>query len=284
MGVRRHGSEITNGVAAGTSSEDIGEAKRRQGGESPCAAPFDRHLIGMGIWGITESYGLSGDEAFAAPAQWGIDYLVRVQTSGAGWRYGPRYYQSDTSCTSWVLMTTKMADLIGLDVAQRSWDGIDDWLERCAFDITGEEELPEDLATDYDHEVGSRRYYKAFSGYLALSGAEKSALQQTSMTAVGMVCRFFIGWKRSHPFMIGSANYLLEYLPQWMKGLEKGMAIAWYHYYWYYGTLAMHQMGGRYWRHWNEKIRRMYPENQRRDPPEMAGSWNPDTARWNRHP
>jgi len=236
------------------------------------------YLVGMGIWGITESYGLSGDEAFAAPAQWGIDYLVRVQTSGAGWRYGPRYYQSDTSCTSWVLMTTKMADLIGLDVAQRSWDGIDDWLERCAFDITGEEEIPKDLATDYDYEVGSRRYYKAFTGYLALSGAEKSALQQTSMTAVGMVCRIFMGWKRSHPFLIGSANYLLDYLPRWMQGLEKGMAIAWYHYFWYYGTLAMHQMGGRYWRAWNQKIKKMYPDKQRNSPPRLKGSWDPGTA------
>ena len=236
------------------------------------------YLIGMGIWGITESYGLSGSEVLAEPAQWGIDYLVRVQTAGAGWRYGPRYYQSDTSCTSWVLMTTKMADLIGLDVAQRSWDGIDSWLERCSFDMTGEEEVPEDLSTDYDYEVGNRQYYKAFTGYLELSGAEKSALQMTSMTAVGMVCRFFMGWKRSHPFMIGSGNYLMDYLPQWMQGLNKGMAIAWYHYYWYYGTLAMYQMGGRYWRAWNQKIKKMYPEKQRTSPAELAGSWDPDTA------
>ena len=95
------------------------------------------------------------------------------------------------------------------------------------------------------------------------------------MTAVGMTCRFFMGWKRSHPFQIGCANYLMEYLPRWMKGLEKGMAVAWYHYFWYYGTLSMYQMGGRYWRAWNERIRRMYPENQRTSPPELAGSWDP---------
>jgi HEAT repeat protein len=236
------------------------------------------YLIAMGVWGVTEGYALAGDEALREPAQWGIDYLVRVQTPGAGWRYGPRYVQSDTSCTSWTLMTMKAADLIGLEVAQKSFDGIDSWLERCSYDITGEEEIPEDLSTDYDYEVGSRRYFKAFTGYFELSGAEKSALQQTSMTAVGMVCRFFMGWKRSHPFLIGSANYLLDYLPQWMKGLEKGQAIAWYHYFWYYGTLAMYQMGGRYWRAWNEKIKRMYPENQRTSPPELIGSWDPDTA------
>lgn len=236
------------------------------------------YLIAMAVWGINESHVLSDDPELAEPAQWGIDYLVRVQTPGAGWRYGPRYKQSDTSCTSWVMMTVKTADLAGLQVAQRCYDGIDRWLQLCSLDITGEEELIADLASDYDYEVGSRRYFKAFAGYFALEGAKSSTLQQVSMTAVTMVCRFFQGWKRSHPFMIGSSNYLQDYLPQWMKGLEKGMAVAWYHYYWYYGTLAMHQMGGRYWRAWNDKIKRMYTKEQRRSPPELVGSWDPDTA------
>ncbi len=104
------------------------------------------------------------------PAQWGIDYLVRVQTSGGGWRYGPRYHQSDTSCTSWVLMTVKSGDLVGLEIAQRCLDGIDSWLERCSYDVTGEEEIIEDLSTDYDYEVGAARYFKAFTGYFELSG------------------------------------------------------------------------------------------------------------------
>jgi hypothetical protein len=244
------------------------------------------YLIAMGVWGVNEAYASSigapglrrGDPLLRRAAQAGIDYLVRVQTPGGGWRYGPRYIQSDTSCTSWVLMTLKTADLAGLDLAQRSLDGIDSWLERCAFDITGETETPSDLASDYDYEVGSRRRFKAFTGYLELSGKEASALQQVSMTAVGMTCRFFMGWKRSHPFQIGSANYLMDFLPQWMKGLEKGMAVAWYHYYWYYGTLSIYQMGGQYWRRWNEKIRRMYPQAQRTSPAELAGSWDPDSA------
>ena len=169
-----------------------------------------------------------------------------------------------------------LIDLIGLDVAQKSWDGIDDWLERCSYDITGEEEKPEDISSDYDYEVGGSRYFKAFTGYFELSESDKRGLQKVSMTAVGMVCRFFMGWKRSHPYMIGSANFLRDFLPQWMSGLEKDQNVAWYHYYWYYGTLAMHQMGGKNWRAWNQKIKRMYPEKQRQSPPELAGSWDPD--------
>ncbi len=237
------------------------------------------YLIGMGVWGITESYGLSGEDLLAEPAQWGVDYLVRTQTSGAGWRYSARAYQSDTSCTSWVLMTTKMADLIGLDVAQRSWDGVDSWLERCSFDMTGEEEVPKDLSTDYDYEVGHRRYFKSFTGYLTLSGSEKTALRAVSMSSVGMVCRFFMGWKRSHPYMIGCANFLMDFQPRWMAGLEKQNA-RWYFYYWYYGTMAMHQMGGKYWRNWNDKIRRILTKHQVQSPESLRGSWQPDSVRF----
>jgi HEAT repeat protein len=236
------------------------------------------YLIGMGVWGVNEAFAMSGDETLRGPSQRGIDYLVRTQTPGAGWRYGPRYTQSDSSCTAWVLMTMKTASLAGLRVAQKAYDGVDYWYQRCQLDITGEDEVPEDLTTDYEKEVGVKRYFKAFTGYFTLSGSEASSLQQTSMTAVGMVCRFFMGWQRSHPFLIGSANYLMDFLPQWRKGLEKGQAIAWYFYFYYYGTLAMYQMGGRYWRAWNEKIKAVLPENQRTDPPALAGSWDPDTA------
>jgi hypothetical protein len=245
------------------------------------------YLIAMAVWGITESYAVSidpavapkGDPILRRAAQAGVDYLIRAQTPGGGWRYSVRASQSDSSATSWVLMTLKTADLAGLDLAQKALDGIDSWLERCSFDITGEIETPADLASDYDYEVGSRRRFKAFGAYFELSGRENSALQQTSMTVAIMVCRFFMGWKRSHPFQIGCANFIVaDHLPRWMEGLTQNMAIAWFHYYWYYGTLAMYQMGGRYWRAWNERIRRMYPEKQRKSPPELYGSWDPDTA------
>ena len=157
------------------------------------------YVTAMGVWGINEAYALSEAEHLAEPSQWGIDYLVRVQTPGAGWRYGPRYVQSDTSCTSWVMMTLKTAQLSCLDVAQRSFDGIDSWLEKCCTDMTGHEEMLADLANDYDHEVGGSSVFLAYAGYFPLKDSKNSSLQKTSMTAVAMVCRFFQGWKRSHP-------------------------------------------------------------------------------------
>ncbi|MCA9315969.1 MAG: hypothetical protein H6826_05905 [Planctomycetes bacterium] len=239
------------------------------------------YVIGMAVWGLNEAYGAASDSTMADAAQWGIDYLVRTQTPGAGWRYGARYVNSDTSATSWVLMATKMADIVGLDVAQKSWDGVDDWLERCTTDITGEIEKPEDLSDDYEHEVGIQRMFEAFTSYFEVGDADASGRRKLSMTAVGMVCRFFMGWKRSHPYMIGAANILLRNTPEWMSGPTQDQSLQFFHYYWYYGTLAMHQMGGKYWRAWNQKIKKMYPEHQRLTPDELAGSWDPDATRFN---
>jgi hypothetical protein len=97
------------------------------------------------------------------------------------------------------------------------------------------------------------------------------------MTPLGMVCRFFMGWQRSHPFMIGCANFLTDALPVWRKSPTGLPEIGWYFYFYYYGTLAMHQMGGRYWRAWNEKIKQVLPPHQRAEPEDVAGSWDPDT-------
>ena len=48
VAVLGHGGEVTDGIAAGTGSEHIGEAEGRQGGEAAGTAAFDGDLIGMG--------------------------------------------------------------------------------------------------------------------------------------------------------------------------------------------------------------------------------------------
>jgi hypothetical protein len=236
---------------------------------------FFAYVIGMGVWALNEVNAAATEPHVRPYAERGLDYLVGVQTPGAGWRYGPRYLQSDTSATSWVLMGLKAGLAAGLHVPQRALDGVDLWLEGAQTDMTGEVERPEDLATDYDKEVGARRAFRAVTGYLPIRDEQQQTYHQESMTPVGMVCRFFLGWRRSHPFLIGSANYTASNPPQWMKGT----GISEYYYYWYYGTLAMHQMGGRFWRAWNGKISTMLPEKQRYSPTELAGSWDPDTSR-----
>ena len=75
-----------------------------------------------------------------------------------------------------------------------------------------------------------------------------------------IVCRQFMGWKRSDPLLVGGANFLVENLPRWGGGTGKHE-----YYYWYYGTLVLFQMGGDWWKAWNGVLRDMLIRNQIKD-------------------
>jgi hypothetical protein len=46
------------------------------------------------------------------------------------------------------------------------------------------------------------------------------------------------------------------------------------HYYWYYATYAMYQMGGQYWKDWSAKLNDAVVKPQRGDG-NFKGSWDP---------
>ena len=83
-------------------------------------------------------------------------------------------------------------------------------------------------------------------------------------TAIGMTSRLFLGTKPDE--LRAGAEWLLAKPPEWrIKDF----------YLWYYGTLAMFQMGGDYWKEWNPKMRDMLIANQRKGGDE-DGSWDPN--------
>ncbi len=54
--------------------------------------------------------------------------------------------------------------------------------------------------------------------------------------------------------------------------------------YWYWGTLAMFQVGGKPWKTWRDALKTALLDHQRRDGPfagsfDPAGPWGPDGGR-----
>ena len=47
------------------------------------------------------------------------------------------------------------------------------------------------------------------------------------------------------------------------------------HYYWYYGTYAMFQMGGKYWSKWESTLKPELVDNQDQKG-DQKGSWEPN--------
>ncbi|MEO0662074.1 MAG: hypothetical protein AAFZ87_11085, partial [Planctomycetota bacterium] len=92
-----------------------------------------------------------------------------------------------------------------------------------------------------------------------------------AMTAVSLLCRFFLGQDpKDVEVMKAHADLLLETLPKWSDdGLSNDM------YYWYYGSYAMYQYGGEHWRKWEKTIESEMIKHQRADG-SAAGSWDPN--------
>ena len=71
-----------------------------------------------------------------------------------------------------------------------------------------------------------------------------------TMTAEGLLCRQYLGWKHDDPRMRRGIDYLLatriDYDDQNV-------------YYWYYATQACHHMDGDDWNRWNESCGKPSP-------------------------
>ncbi|MEM8711986.1 MAG: hypothetical protein AAGG01_13635, partial [Planctomycetota bacterium] len=93
-----------------------------------------------------------------------------------------------------------------------------------------------------------------------------------ALTAVALLCRFFLGQNPDdNKVMKDHAELIIRRLPKWEP--EKFGCDM---YYWYYGSYAMFQMGGKYWKEWNKAMKPAVVESQRKDGGKTyKGSWDP---------
>ena len=113
--------------------------------------------------------------------------------------------------------------------------------------------------TRYLNKLTDRTYYT--TGYIWDKKTKAPAYTppvKNSTTAVAMTARVFMGAERSDPYLIRGAGLLSETLPSWNAEDKVKMD----YYYWYYGTLAMFQVGGDYWTTWNDKLKNTLVNNQ----------------------
>jgi hypothetical protein len=203
---------------------------------------------------LAEAYGMAQNPEVGRAAQLAVDYSIKVhQTPYSGWRYVPGE-KSDVSATGWFVMQVKSAKIAGLKVDGSAFQGALNFVNEC---------------TGKDGRVG----------YMNNRGVP-------STTGVGMVCRQFMGIPNTDEILRKGGDYLLEKdnLPAWD---EKNGRCVWgpcTFYHWYYGTLAMFQMGGDYWAKWNEALKKTLLPNQCKGGPmdgtkeDKDGSWDPLAA------
>lgn len=190
---------------------------------------------------LCELFAMTRDEKYRDQAQLAVDWLVETQASAGGWRYDPGQ-GSDLSVTGWVLMALQSARMAGLEVPSETFRRVSAYL-----DLVSRE--------------GGSQY-----AYMEREGA------RISMTAEGLLCRQYLGWRRDDDRLNRGVEVLLDNLPEWRVGRRSA-------YYWYYATQVLHHMEGTAWEKWNRVMRQLLPENQIKRGSER-GSWSPAGDRW----
>ncbi len=204
---------------------------------------------------LAEAYGMAELERTRIAAQKAVDYSVNVhQQKHGGWRYEPGQ-GSDTSVTGWFMMQLKSAVVAGLRMDARGFQGAIGYLGSVT-------ELP-----------APGVQFPGRAKYMVGPGEEYTQ----PMTAIVMLCRQWMGWRRHDPLLVGGANYLYQSLPVWEEADPGMKSTKLDFYYWHFGSLAMFQMGGDWWEDWNACVRDMLVEKQhnRPDHPALDGSWDP---------
>ncbi|MFM7205472.1 MAG: hypothetical protein ACKO4T_02220, partial [Planctomycetaceae bacterium] len=93
-----------------------------------------------------------------------------------------------------------------------------------------------------------------------------------AISAEGLLCRQFLGWRRDDPRLVTGIELLVGDRPfAWDDDKDV--------YAWYYVTQVAHHAGGDAWRRWNDRMKQVLPGKQV-DKGAEAGSWDPPLDRW----
>ena len=192
---------------------------------------------GLATIALCEAYGMTRDRFLRDHAQAAINYIVEAQDpNGGGWRYLPRQ-PGDTSVVGWQLMALTSAQMAYLRVPP-------DTLRRARYFL-------DSVQTDRG----------------AVYGYQHPERTRPATTAIGLLCRMYMGWPHDHRPLARGVHILSVLGPSTDESTMRNNM-----YYNYYATQVMHHWGGSDWKRWNEVMREYLIATQSDDGHE-AGSW-----------
>ncbi|NBT13000.1 MAG: hypothetical protein EBS56_05370 [Planctomycetia bacterium] len=189
------------------------------------------NLYCQGLAGIalSETYAMTQDKRLQGPAQLALNYIMAAQDPvGGGWRYAPKQ-PGDTSAVGWQLMALKSGHMAFLQVNPLTIKKAVEFLNRVQAD-----------------DGAMYGYTDPGNGY--------------GTSAVGLLCRMYLGWKKDHPALQRGVARLAK------AGPSKDL------YFNYYATQILHHMEGDMWVAWNTKMRDMLLKTQQTKG-HAVGSW-----------
>ncbi|HTF89977.1 MAG TPA: hypothetical protein VK843_16300 [Planctomycetota bacterium] len=194
------------------------------------------------------------DDKLRKSSQEAVNFITRMRNPYSAWRYTyPPTGDSDTSVTGWMIEALVAAQAAGLSIDPEAYVGAKQWIE----DVTD----PATARVGYDT-IGST------SSRITGLNDQFPTDQHEAMTASGMVTRMNTG-TLADPMLPRHALLLQKHPPEWDP--ESKLVDE---YYWYFGSKAMHRLGGKSWDTWRESAQRALVTGQQRSG-EAKGSWDP---------
>ncbi len=166
---------------------------------------------------MCEAYAMTRDPDLLQPAQLALNFIVYAQDPrGGGWRYNPKQ-AGDTSVVGWQLMAMKSGAMGNLVVPPESFRLANNFLDAMSVNDG------------------------AFYGYDQPTSKVEG---RQSTTAVGLLCRMYLGWPKDKQGIKDGVAFLSKRGPS-VDDL----------YYSYYATQVLRQYGGEEWKKWNTVMR-----------------------------
>ncbi|MFK7819986.1 MAG: prenyltransferase/squalene oxidase repeat-containing protein [Planctomycetaceae bacterium] len=194
------------------------------------------YIQGIATIALCEAHAMSRkrdqDKNLKRVAQAAIRFIESSQAKGGGWRYRPRD-AGDTSVVGWQVMALKSGQAGRLRVQPETFYSAQRFLNRVQTQSGG------------------------MYGY---TGPQKN---RTGTTAIGLLCRMYMGWRRDREGLADGVAFIAK------RGPSRNDT-----YYNYYGSQVLHHWGGDLWKEWNAELRPRLVESQVKEGP-SAGSWRP---------
>ncbi|MCA8968582.1 MAG: terpene cyclase/mutase family protein [Planctomycetes bacterium] len=203
---------------------------------------------------LVEAYGLSKYKTLERYAQRAVDYICSSRNPYSVWRYYPRDGSNDSSVTGWMVFVLQSARDFGLRIDPDALAYSKAWFDEVTDPSTGQ--------------CGYTKRGEGSSRELGM--AEKFPSSKTeALTAVGLLSRIFLGQSPNDAVLASAADTLVKKPPVWNEN-DGSIDL----YYWYYGSYALFQVGGRRWSTWKKSLEPALVKSQRREGA-ARGSWDP---------
>ncbi|TWU48534.1 hypothetical protein Poly51_44340 [Rubripirellula tenax] len=176
----------------------------------------DMYSHGLAAIALCEAYAMTEDPELLGPAQAAINYIVAAQCRDGGWRYSfqdPR--GGDTSVFGWQVMALKSGYMGHLSIPPATIQGSTLFLNR----------VQSNNGSIYGYDKPSTRV-------------------RSGTTAIGLLCRMYTGWDKTHPGIVEGVKNLTKI------GVQKDDL-----YYNYYAAQVLRHYGGEEWDKYNVELR-----------------------------